>query len=91
MFVITCLLCASVKVTPLLDRLIFAYENLDTETIEVRLQNGFLPSVLRSSYEISIVSIFKREYLGQKEDFPGNSLRVRRGMIPCLLRASVKV
>ena len=33
--VITCLLCASVKVTPLLDRLIFAPENLDTETIEV--------------------------------------------------------
>ena len=47
--VITCLLCASVKVTPVLDRLIFAPENLNTETIEVHLQNGFIPSVLCSS------------------------------------------
>ena len=43
---ITCLLCASVKVTPLLDRLIFASKNLNTETIEVDKQNGFLLSVL---------------------------------------------
>ena len=47
--VITRLLCASVKVTPLLDRPIFAPENLDTETIEVDMQNGFLLSVLCSS------------------------------------------
>ena len=47
--VITCLLSASVKVTSLLDRLIFASKNLDTETIEVDLQNGFLASVLCSS------------------------------------------
>ena len=33
--VITCLLCASVKVTLLLDRLIFASINLNTETIEI--------------------------------------------------------
>ena len=32
---VTCLLCASVKVTPLLDRLIFTSKNLNTETIEV--------------------------------------------------------
>ena len=44
--VITCLLCASVKVTLLLDRLILASKNLNTETIEVDLQNGFLLSVL---------------------------------------------
>ena len=43
---VTCLLCTSVKVTPLLDRLIFASKNLDTETIEVDLQNFFLASVL---------------------------------------------
>ena len=47
--VITCLLCASVNVTPVLDRLIFAPENLDIETIEVDFQNCFLPSVLCSS------------------------------------------
>ena len=39
---VTCLLCASVKVTPLLDRLILASKNLNTETIEVDWQNGFL-------------------------------------------------
>ena len=50
--VITCLSCASVKVTPLLDRLIFAPENLDIETIEVDLQNGFLPSVSCSSLSL---------------------------------------
>ena len=46
---ITCLLRANVKVTPLLDRLIFASKNLDIETIEVDLQNGLLASVLCSS------------------------------------------
>ena len=47
--VITCLLCASVKDTLLLDRLILASKNLDNETIQVDLQNGFLASLLCSS------------------------------------------
>ena len=46
---ITCVSCASVKVTPLLDRLIFSSENLDIETIEVDKQNGYLLSILCSS------------------------------------------
>ena len=46
---ITCLSCASVKVTPLLDRLIFDNEYLDIETIELDLQNNYLLSVLCSS------------------------------------------
>ena len=87
-----CLSCSSVKVTPLLDRLIFASENLDTETIEVDLQNGFRPSVLCSSLsDFYCFLIFKAAYLKPREDFPGNSFLINRGVITCLLCASVKV
>ena len=46
--VVTCLLCASVKVTPLLDRRIFASENLDINYWE----SDFLRSVLCSSLRV---------------------------------------
>ena len=71
--VITCLSCASVKVTPLLDRLIFASENLDTETTEVDMQNRFLPAVLCSSLsDFYYFNIPEDSFLTRRE-FPGKS------------------
>ena len=37
--VMPCLLCGSVKVTPVFDRLIYTFENLIIETIELLLES----------------------------------------------------